>query len=152
MLLYNSPGCASTVGGAPHGPTCLRMSPRTRNVISWSQCILSVYQTAGNFATFRHILVETHASVLQNQRWSYSRVGAPSAPQLSTTQAQAHRPHCRSTVPVCSFGLPDGRQIGYSQAYFGRNPRFRFALAALARCSSARWSAGALERWSAGAL
>ena len=100
---------------------------QTRNVISWSQCILSVYQTAGNFATFRHVSVETHAFVLQNPRWcrtrvgtepalvqnprwSYSRVGAPSAPQLSTVQAQAHRPHCRSTVPVCAFGLPDGRQ------------------------------------------
>ena len=98
------------MGGAPHGSTCLHMSPRTRNVISWSQCVLSVYQTAGNFATFRHILVETHAFVLQNPRWSSSRVGAPSAPWLSTVQAQAHRPHCRSTVPVCAFGLPDGRQ------------------------------------------
>ena len=78
---------------APHGST---WAPRTRNVISWSQCVLSLQQTAVTLATFRHILLENHAFVmprpLRPQR-PLRPSRSQSAPWLSTIQARSHRTH-----------------------------------------------------------
>ena len=96
MLLYNSPGCASTVGETPHGSTVQARSPRTRNVISWSQCVLSLQQTAVTLATFRHILLENHAFVVPRpprQLRPLRPSRSQSAPWLSTIQARSHRTH-----------------------------------------------------------
>ena len=66
-LHYPSTGSPAAVGRAlalPRTPSQRRIpnddAPQRQNLISWSQCVLSVYQTAVTLANFRHILLENH--------------------------------------------------------------------------------------------
>ena len=112
------------------GSTWLHMgstwAPRTRNVISWSQCVLSLQQTAGNFATLRHILLENHelvyVAVLRDGFYVAEQLALCSM-ALHYTSTVSQDPHCHFVVSVRAFGLPDGRHFGYFQAYFARKSR-----------------------------
>ena len=96
MLLYNSPGCASTVGGAPHGSTCLR-GPML-SVAHSTRCALYT---------------------LEHPKWEHQRLPCP-----PTIQSQAHRTHWRSPGLVCPFGLAESDTIGPFQTHFGQNHAF----------------------------